>query len=114
RTSHGQRAGLTGVASADDDTEHLHRLFATLHVPRPDRFTDHAGCGLHRRRGGDDLTALRLRLQALRDVHRVAHHRVLQPSAAADGPRDHGTGVHADPHAELRHIRIPTFGVELG
>ena len=42
-----------------------------------------------RARGGDDLAARGLGLQPLRDVDRVADHRVLEPSAAADRARHH-------------------------
>ena len=43
-----------------------------------------------------------LGLQPRRDVHGVAHHRVLEPPAAADRAGDHRAGVHADPHAHRR------------
>src|SRR5207342_2539328 len=89
------------VTSDEDDTEHLHGFLAALHVARTDRHTGDRRRGGDRRCGRDDLAALGLGLQPLRDVHGVAHDRVLQASTPADRPGDHRPGVDADPYVEL-------------
>ena len=111
RTTHGQRAGeLVGPRrlSADDDTEHLHRLLAALHVSRTDRLARRRPAR-PRRRGG----ARRSRRPAASDCSRWAtftaspHHRVLEASAAADRvPAITVPGVHA-----RSRRRRPSHGV---
>jgi hypothetical protein len=45
-------------------------------------------------------------------IHRVAQHGVVQPPHAAERPRDHGPGVHADPDLERRQARVFCLLVE--
>src|SRR5438552_4520055 len=110
---HGHRAGRISTRSADDDTEHLHGLLATLHHARADRLGLHVRRRGDGRRGSDDLSRLRLGLETLGDVHGVAHHGVLESPAAAHGPGDHRSRVHADPEAEYLHLRAPAQRVQL-
>ena len=81
------RGGAAAVASAEDDTEDLHGLLAALHVARADRLARDRRAPPRPSRPRDDLAALGLGLQPLRDVHRVADDRVLEASAAADASR---------------------------
>ncbi len=53
-------------------------------------------------------------LQARRDVHRVADHRVLVAVGGADRPREHVTGVNADADAERRLAALCAHAVQIG
>jgi len=69
---------------------------------------------VHRGGSGDDLAPRGLGLQPLRDVHRVADHRVLQPAAAADRAGHDDAGVQADADVEPLDLRDPPpLGVQL-
>ena len=65
-------------------------------------------------RRSHDLAAGRLGLEPLRDVHRVADHRVLEPAAAPDRPGDHRPRVEPDAHLEdVDPVETPALAVEL-
>ena len=98
--------------STTDETPRGNGLGLALEVEAPDRFQRERSSGEALGQRTDvGLTGRRLRFETLRDVDRVAEHRVVGAHLAADDERDRVATVDADVQAErLRRLAQPSGG----